>query len=168
MFTVFKAYGRLSGDVYYGYTQLQDLREGFLHGAKRSLENRKDNMLVQLNGNNPDNIMVEELYQFEDELQAWECRNNLRANSSDSISGPTFFPCSLFNRIKQTQPEKVVKWKIATDCKNTKTARDAWALGLWSKKAVTDLVEKHNKKDVVRDLDTLTPFKFAEKYELCF
>lgn len=169
MYVVFKAYGKTNNVTYYGYSVWHDVKAGLLSGVRY---NRKDetprgvDKFFELNGGNPDNIMVEELAVFDSEEDAWSARNDYRAGDINSITGPTVFPPRIAQKVKASHPERFADWYIAIDQREAKTARQAWAAGRWTQDAVKGLIGTFKKEDVVRDLDKCAPDAFAAKYAL--
>ena len=166
MFIVFKAYGKTSPTTYYGYSCWHDVKAGFLASLGNRVRTSGSDKFFALNGSNSDNIFVEELEVFEHEDDAWCRRNDYRAADEYAITGPTVLPILMANRVLQNHPERFADWKHAIELKKVKTARQALQLGRWTKEVMKGLLGKHKRDDVTRDLDYLTPAKFAAKYSL--
>lgn len=165
MFTVFKAFGPYSNLSYYGYTQNENVLEGFLAGGTRSEVERADVRLIEANLGHSNLIEVEVIDVFEDEMDAWIVRNEQRALHSDSISGPTYFPGGIAERAAKEKPESVEGWKKRMEMKGAKTARQAYALGMWTKEQITTLGKVFSRSEIVNALDKLTPVEFDQKYK---
>ena len=166
MFTVYRASGNKSDEAYYGYCQGEDPKASFLVGAHRSELERADVRLFMANGKNEDNITVEVLAGCIDEVEAWMRRNDYRASSIDSMTGPTYWPGNIAERASKEFPERVADWKVKMQQRDAKNAREAWALGMWTQDAVKALTKTHPRQQVVNDLDHLKPADFARKYSL--
>lgn len=166
MFTVYRASGNKSDEAYYGYCQGEDPKASFLVGAHRSELERADVRLFMANGENEDNITVEVLDGCIDEVEAWMRRNDYRASSIDSMTGPTYWPGNIAERASKEFPERVADWKVKMQQRDAKNAREAWALGMWTQEAVKALTKTHPRQQVVNDLDHLKPADFARKYSL--
>lgn len=165
MFTVFKATGPFTTLAYYGYSQNENVREGFLAGGTRSENERADVRLVQANNGDVDSITIEVIDVFEDEMDAFIVRNEQRALHSDSISGPTYFPGGIAERAAKEKPDSVEGWKRRMEMKGAKTARQAYALGMWTKEQIILLGNVFSRDEIVKALDKLSPVEFDLKYK---
>lgn len=163
MFVVYRAHGPHSDKSYYGYGEGDDPREAFLKGAQRSDQERADVRLLQANRGDVDAIKVDIIDVFDNELDAWMLRNEVRERSADTISGPTMFPGNVAQRAAKEYPDRVKQW-MKSDVRNAKTAREAYALGKYTRQQLEALTATHPKKRVVYDLDHLTPQEFEQKY----
>jgi len=164
MFVVYRVSGTLSDQAYYGYTVNEnDIKSHWLLGAKRS-EDRGDSALFKLNNCDADLISVQVLDVSEDEVEAWMLRNDYRSSELDSITGPTNWPSGMLERAEQQAPGRSDSWKLNMEMRNASTARQAMQLGKWTFQDIKALSEKYDKKQIVRDLDTLTPYLFQSKY----
>jgi hypothetical protein len=167
MYAVYRASGRKSNLAYYGYaSDVQSARESFLGGAKRPELSRADVRLLAANDGDPDNIVVDIVDVAPDEITAWTLRNDLRASSVDSISGPTMFPGNIAERAAKDHPEKFADWKAKIKMRQCPTARDAYALGMWTPAQISDLAKKHSRTLVIESLDKMTPDQFAVEFFL--
>lgn len=166
MFTVYRAFGDKTGDAYYGYCQGEDPKAAFMVGARRSELERADVRLFVANDENEEAIKVEVLDACNDEVEAWMSRNDFRASNIDSMTGPTYWPGNIAERASKEWPERVAEWKVKMQQREAKTAREAWALGMWTQEAVKALTKTHPRQQVVNDLDQLKPADFARKYSL--
>lgn len=166
MFTVYRASGTKTDDAYYGYCTGEDPKSIFLKGARRGELDRGDIRLFMMNGEDEDNIKIEVLDGCTDEIEAWMIRNDYRATCIDSITGPTHWPGNLAKRATDEYPERFDMWKTKIKQREAKTAREAWALGMWTQQSVKDLTTIYPRTQVVKDLDTLKPIEFSRKYSL--
>lgn len=161
MFFLYRAQGK-NGISYYGYCNTENLAFEFRrHAIKTTEKFRCSNILWKQNGETLDSFSFELIETFECEFDAWAARNDMRASSGDSISRPTFLP-GIFAR--KTSNEKLFAWKKSIDISSAKTAREAWALGKWTKDQILSLLNSHKKNTIVFDLDKLCPASFQEKY----
>lgn len=171
MYTVYKAHGPVQHTVYIGYVQgdEQDALRVFTSGATRpEHDDRAERRLLEVCNISVSNVQITVIDVFNDEFDAWMCRNEQRAIDGASITGPTMFPGNIAERANKEQPEKVAGWKKLIQARSAKTARSAWNLGLWSKDVVKSLVNVHGRDSIVKDLDILKPSEFATKYALPF
>lgn len=170
MFAVYRATGSVSNLSYYGYATVteenaaEQARASFLGGAQRSEMERADVRLFQANGADADNIRVTIIDVAEDEAEAWMLRNEQRATSVDTISGPTMFPGHIAERVAKEQPQKIANWKLAIKMRTQKTARDAYALGMWTIDQIKNLAANAPLSQIRKDLDTMTPDQFQVAY----
>lgn len=164
MFTVYRASGSKSGLAYYGYCQGDDVSGAFGQFG-RSETSRADVRLMMANGTEDvDDLKIEVIDACTDELEALVARNDLRSTMTDSISGPTLFP--LAARAGEIDASSIDLWNQATTRFNAKTAREALARGQWTFQQIKDLSNAFDRKNVIKDLDALSPFDFAVKYQL--
>lgn len=163
MFTVYKAYGTVSNETYYGYCKDREPKEAFLEQARRK-EDRADVRFLSNNNDSIDNITFEIVDGCIDEQEAWMKRNDLRAADVESVTGPTMWPGKFLERAQKEHPERVARWKKEEMFNKCATARKAYALGKWTVDQIKQLSTTYNKKQVVADLDKLTPKCFSEKY----
>ena len=170
MFIVYKVYAKTTPHSYYGYTRLHDIREGFLLGAQRGEKERGDVRFLALHSGDINKLMFEELETCESEMDAWMLRNDYRAVDQFAFTGPTTFPGSIAQRVAKEFPERMADWQesmvIRRHREAARTARQAYNQGVWTKDAVMGLLKKHKRDDIVRDLDFMSPSKFAEKYAM--
>jgi hypothetical protein len=168
MYTVYKAYGPEDDRVYYGYAQgdEQAIANNFTAGVNRTDPDRAEKRLVDINGGDPDAIKFDVVDVFNDELDAWTMRNDLRISDAQSLTGPTMFPGNILARAQKERPEKLMAWKQTKEFSAAKTAREAWGLGMWSQEAVKALTQKFPRTEVIKDLDKMNPTQFASKYGL--
>lgn len=157
--------------VYYSYTNNPDVRKAFLAGANRSNEpDRGDVRMMLAVGDDVDSLRFKELEIFGDEIAAFAERNDLRAQDSQSITGPTNFPATIFQRVQAIDPERVKRWKLSGNINNA-SAREAMG-GEYKNVAAynfNDLKEvvKANpkiKQQLTHDLDKLLYPEFKAKY----
>ena len=168
MYIVYSIVGMKSSYVYYGYKQadtIEECLEGFIKQSDRDDDNRGDRRLI--NENNGDlNVLtanIEEVY--DDELDAWIKRNDLRVSDSHSITGPTQFPGHIAERAKKERPGTIEEWKQKLKIVGCKTARQAYALGMWSKENIKQLGQVCGRDMIIKDLDSLSPTNFKLKYD---
>lgn len=167
MWVVYQISGDLDNHVYYGYSMAEDetqLLAKWIKQADRT-EDRGDKRLYELNQSNDEYVKLTVMDVFNDELDAWMTRNDLRASDCNSITGPTYFPGQLFERAKQTLTEDVRnRWKQSIDMHNAATARMAYKLGRWTFPQIKQLSDTYDKSVIAEDLDQLSPVDFNSKY----
>lgn len=165
MFTVYRAFGPHSTLSYYGYSQGENVLEAFIAGGTRTETERADVRLINANNGDSTCIQIEVIDVFEDEMDAFIVRNEQRALHSDSISGPTYFPGGIAERAAREKPESIEGWKKRMEMKGAKTARQAYALGMWTKEQIITLGKVFSRSEIVNALDKLTPVEFDLKYK---
>lgn len=164
MFSVFKISGNNTDFVYYGYFVGEDdlIKPQFLKSAHRpDRDGGAKSWLFENNGD--ENITVDILNGFDDEYEAWAYRNDLRSQDVDAITGPTLWPLNCHRKAENDNPEKLENWKINSRITNSKTAREAYRLGAFTKDQLKALKRD---KEIAVDLDKLTPKQFCDKYDL--
>lgn len=157
--------------VYYAYTMDPDVRKGFLAGAERSNEpDRGDVRMMAAADNDASSLQFKLLDVFDDELAAFMERNDLRSKDSQSITGPSNFPATVFQRARATDPERVKKWKLAGDI-NSVSAREAMAdeykdMAVYNFADLKSLAasDPNVKKQLMADLDQMSYPDFKKKY----
>lgn len=167
-FTVYQVTSPNTDRTYYGYTVGHNVEEAFRKGAGRDAEpDRGDVRMLNVAG---DAIRVKALDIFNDEIEAFMERNDLRARDPMSITGPTNFPVSMFQRARSIDPERVKRWKLAGDI-NTVTAREAMGpeykdVAAYSHADIKALVaaKPELRQQLIKDLDTLYYPDFKAKY----
>ena len=170
MFIVYRAYGKTKPYNYYGYSRLTNVAEAFMIGAIRPEPKRGDVRFLAANGGLVENLIFEDIETFEHEIDAWICRNDLRAADAHAFTGPTLYPPSIADRVAADSPERIADWRYALSrrkiVESAKTARQAWAAGQWTNETIKNLLQHHPREQVVRDLDACDPATFEEKYAL--
>lgn len=162
-FYVYKATGAHTPYVYYGYSQVADVAKVFF-GAGDEEVGRGSSQLIRANKWDKESIKVEMIDIFDNQYEAWVARNDLRAQDSKSIVGPSHLPTAYMSHAVKTIPEKVKQWKV--NVADLKTARDAFSAGRWAKDVIQNLAKKFKREQVINDLDTLSPEEFAGKYRV--
>lgn len=164
MFTVYKAYGTRTKTSYYGYCENSTPYDAFKKQA-RSYDDRfgVDGKFLEDNGG-IGNIVFVTLTSYEDELEAWMSRNDYRSIDSESVSRPSHFPVVLHEKANEEHPGRVEQWKINVAIHSCVTAREAYVKGKWTFDQIKKICNLFPKKEVAKDLDTLTPADFALKY----
>lgn len=169
MFSVYRVTGSHTNLAYYGYVHHEDpttIKNAFLDQAKMRQDNdRGDIKLVNANNGDTESLTVTIIDQFDNELDAWTCRNEQRVFECDSITAPTPFPTGMADRCKQDKPETVARWRERMMMRTAKTARQAYAMGMWTKQHIHDLAKVFKRDDVIKDLDRLSPDDFDLKYK---
>lgn len=167
-FSVYKATGLHTNLAYYGYVHLEDpteIKHAFCSQASNRQEiHRGDIRLLTANKGDINSIEITIVEQFDNELDAWTKRNDLRVDHCDSITAPTPFPTGMAERCNQEKPETVNRWRERMAMRLAKTARQAYAMGMWSKDHIQGLAKIFKRDDVIKDLDKLTPDAFDQKY----
>lgn len=151
--------------VYYGYATGEDVRKSFMVGANRQDNpDRGDVRMINLAGGE-ENLNFEIIDVFNDEIEAFADRNDRRAHDSQSITGPSMFPGSVFQRLKAQHPDRVAKWKNARSL-DTMTAREAMAekMSEFTFQDLKAIATPETKQQIVDDLDRLSYHQFKEKY----
>lgn len=159
--------------VYYGYgvgQSMEDVQQTFLGGAGRESDpDRGDVRMVQAAGG-ADNLRFKLVDAFDNEIEAFMERNDQRSRDRYSITGPTNFPVSMFQRAKAIDPERVRNWKLAGDI-NSVSGREAMGeqyakLAKYTFNDVKALVaaDPSIKKQLMHDLDNLLYPQFVKKY----
>lgn len=169
MFIVYRAFGTHSTQSYYAYAkgeEKEDALKTFLVGAHRT-EERGDSLLFMLNNQDELSMDIEILDVFEDELDAYMLRNELRVIHSDSITGPTPWPGNMARRAENERPEELEAYRKRLKIRGAKSARQAYALGLWTKAVIDNLASwSTNKPQLKKDFDKLSPSEFSIKYSI--
>lgn len=164
-FVVFKVSSSNTNFVYYGYSKNEDIKKAFLVGANRQAEpDRGDVRMINAAGGEDElRFNMEDI--FVDELDAWMTRNDLRAQDSNSITGPTNLPALKLRDALDADPERVVKWKLDRDINNM-IARKAMAAGAFSLGDLKAIVAANPEieQHIKRDLDRLLYPEFKAKY----
>lgn len=172
MYIVYRVTGPHTSEAYYGYaegSEMSDAKRTFVGGASRAdatSVTRGDRRLVDSNNGDITSLRYECLDVFEDEVEAFIMRNDLRVTSVDSITGPTMFPGNIAERALKEKPDSVTSWSAMAKMRSARTAREAYNLGRWKFDAIRELAKKFKPVDVKRDLDNLTPDMFAAKYSV--
>lgn len=160
-FIVYRIFSSNSTHSYYGYCMAsKEPMQAFKESAKRDEVDRASHKFIE---ECQDDFQVEILDVCQDEVEAWESRNNHRMNV-DSISHPSLLPVQVFTRASKKAPEKVSKIKSMVDALNASSARKAFKMGLWTLEQVKSLANHFNRLDIIKDLDDLKPQEFRIKY----
>lgn len=166
MYTVYQIRGPLTPTVYIGYCPGNTPLDYFINVAIRQSkeENRFDVRFVKEHGGV---LMLNAvtLHEVETEWEAFVLRNEERAKTNHSISGPTNWPPSAHTCAVDKANDRIVAAFEMWTARTTGTARDAWAAGKWTQNDIRYLCIVHTKEAVMKDLDTLTPTQFVIKYE---
>ena len=130
---VYKVSSDAAIHVYYGYTIADNERESkriFLstataagnsadrqgRGVARWLREHADNG-GKIDARDPDNIKgfdVEIVWYPDSPEDAFEQRNEHRMNDDMSITGPTYMPIDMWERVKTNDPQRAERWKAET------------------------------------------------------
>jgi len=161
--------------VYYGYgvgETMEDVKRTFLGGAGRETDpDRGDVRMVQAAGGvSDDELKFKVVDAFNDEIEAFMERNDQRSRDRYSITGPTNFPASMFQRAKSIDPERVKNWKLAGNINSIsgREAMDEMYRGV-AKYTFNDIkalvaADQSIKKQLMVDLDKLLYPEFVKKY----
>ena len=176
-FQLYRIYGSFSESSYYGYTEadknpLAEFKKQLRSGMNSDLFPAKERgpaKLVASNNGHVDDLKYEHIEDFDNEFEAFKERNEMRRSEKwRSITGPSMFPVRV---AKQADPDLIKTWKQAIEDRKTwddiissKTARKAYQLGAWTYQDLKKIGGDQN--EVTKDLDSLTPFEFAEKYHI--
>jgi hypothetical protein len=169
---VYSIEGCHSAHAYYGYcagtdeTTQQNIKDAFLIGATRPDPERGDVRLFAENHQDETSLEVTIIDVFEEEMDAWLCRNEQRSLNHNAITGPTMFPGNIAARAAKEHPETLAQWAARLKQRGAKTARQAWALGLWTSEVIKELPLRFPKSQVMTDLDKLSPIEFSVKYSI--
>lgn len=166
MFTVFQIEHPSTPSVYIGYCRQDDSTplEHFLRGAQRP-DDRKDVEFLTLCGDSAQ-MTWRSLSEKENEWEAFIARNQARATTSTSFTGPSVWPAGAYERAQKEIGDDVqvplTMWKALEQS----TARKAYEMGLWSFDEIKRCVASSNRTAVNDDLNKLAPREFATKYNL--
>lgn len=168
MYQLYKAYGKYTPFVYYGYcsSDLHPLSE-FISQAKRASDRGASKLLID-NNNELEAFDTDVLEVYENELDAFIARNDERARDPLAITGPSHFPGGVAERAAKERPGKVAMWKTMEKYHNMKTAREAYQDGAFAYKNITSLAQEHGRDTINADLTQLDPARFSAKYNLVF
>lgn len=166
MYIVYSVTGKEALHTYYGYGKKDEYQQNFISKAKTMNMNRGDCRLLEELSWKIESLIFEEIETTETEFEAWQLRNELRVINKDSITIPSFFPTTHVRDMELKDANILQKWKKHITCLQQQTARQAWAEGLWTNQEMKNLCTTFSKQEVVKDLDTLTPFEFNTKYFL--
>lgn len=164
-YVVYKVSSPNTDHTYYGYSKGKDIKQAFLSGANRQAEpDRGDvRMINAAGGEDALQFKMEDI--FVNEVEAWMARNDLRAQDSKSITGPTILPAPMLRAAKDMDPDRVASWKLTRDLNNM-TAREAMAAQAFSMDDLKAIVAANPKikPQIVKDLDMLLYPEFKAKY----
>lgn len=168
MHHVYLISGTTDDFVYIGYCPADATSplDHFLVGTRRS-DDRADIRFMQEHGNDANTLTATILETVDNEWEAHTLRNEHRANHIYSFTGPTHWPSGSYDRAMKENPERVEAANDRWTARSKKTARDAYAAGLWTKDQVKEFATKHGRDQIIADLDALTPNEFLIKYEGC-
>jgi hypothetical protein len=162
---VYEISGPNSTSVYIGYCP-QDAVEPIAHflvGATRK-EDRGDVRFLADHGNDATALRHTVIDKVDSEVEAFDLRNTARATNPFSFTGPSRWPEGAYERSRKDNPSKYEASEKLWKARQMKTARDAYAAGLWTAAQIKGLTAHHDRADVVADLDLLTPNDFGVKY----
>ena len=166
MFTVYKVFGPHSPLAYYGYSQSEDPLQSFIGSANSRKEpDRGDVRLLDINNGDVDSLQVEIIDVYDDEMDAFIIRNETRARETDSITGPTQFPGNIARRVEKERPEQLTECQRLMKMKNARSARRAYALGMWTIEQIKRVVYNVGRDEIRIALDVLSPVDFDLKYK---
>lgn len=167
-YIVYKVSAPTTDAVYYSYSKNEDLKKAFLAGANRQDNpDRGDVRLLNAAGGE-DNLQFTALDVFNDEIEAFITRNDLRMQDALAITGPSNFPGPIFDRVAWQHPNAPTRWKASAELK-TSTVRDAMLnpeSGYTFKdvKALRDTMNKAQAATLVNDIDAMLHPQFKQKY----
>lgn len=162
MYAIYKVSGENTDSVYYGFCQGDDPRKVFLKSATHRTEDRGDALMVEENDGDIDSLVVEIVDSADSVEEAQKLRNELRVDPF-AVTGPTYWPLGpqVFER---SCPELKAVWDKSIALRNAATARQAYALGAYTKETIAALAIQHTRSVIVKALDVLTPKQFSTKY----
>ncbi len=178
MYVVYKVSGPDTDHVYYGYCRGdtdEAMRDAFMIQTKKRggpEELRGIKRLVDENGG-VDNLKFEAIDVADDEIDAHFLRDKAREENSDiSITRPSPFPPKIWkasqerhaNYFAQRAANKLAmknQQKIEQLLSRYKTPHDAYANGIFDKKAMAELRSNSAAK---KDFGVLSAIEFAKKY----
>lgn len=165
-FVVYKVSSPKCDEVYYGYSKGEDIETAFLTGAKREAEPDRGDVRMIMAAGGKENLRYELLDVFGNEEEAFAERNDLRAADSRSITGPSNFPASLYQRIQKSDPQRAAAWRISKNI-HMMSAREAMGQP-GAKYTYADVkalaADPAVKRQVVDDLDRMLYPDFVAKY----
>jgi hypothetical protein len=163
MYVVYKVSADSTDSVYYGYTIGEDVKKAFMVGANRQAEPDRGDVRMINQAGGEDNLRFQMVDVFDNEIEAFVARNDARASDGASITGPSHFPASVYQRALKDYPEKAKMWKL--DAGQT-TAREAMANGMFTFDTLKALVAQNPsiKNQLKIDLDKMLYTDFKTKY----
>lgn len=165
-FIVFHVGGPNTTDEYIGYgsNSIDECRKAFIAGARRSDadEHRGSWVLVESNGD-VDSLTFSPLEEYEDQLEAHDRRNELRAENPLVVTGPSYYPPQIHAAALARDPGRTEAYQLRRKQRCALTAREAYQLGAYTFAQIKDLSVRFGKDAVNEDL-FMSPAKFFIKY----
>lgn len=168
IYIVYKVSAPATDLVYYSYSKSEDLKKAFLAGAKRQDNpDRGDVKMLNAAGNEED-LRFTMMDVFNDEIEAFITRNDLRTQDAMSVTGPSNFPGTIFERIVAMRPEAPERWKVACELSSA-TVREAMLIpeSGYTFNDVKSLRCRMNKAQaaaLAKDVDVMLHPQFKQKY----
>jgi len=168
-FVVYKVSSPKTDSTYYGYCTGEDVERCFLVGANRQDNpDRGDVKMINAAGGK-EFLQYEMVDVFANEEEAFMERNDRRASDGASITGPSNFPATIFQRVLKSHPNRAAAWKMARGVESL-TAREAMGdeykgAAKYTYQDVKQLAKTpQEKQQVMHDLDSLSYPEFVRKY----
>lgn len=111
--------------------------------------------MLDANNGDSDSLVFVIVESFEDEADAHNARNEARERDANSIVGPSVFPTDVHARAIGKRSYKMTK---------IKTAREAWAAGLFTNDQIKGAANKLGRQVVLEALDLMSPMNFENMY----
>lgn len=164
IFSIYKA--ECDGpEVYYGYCRGdsdEDIRKSFF-AHQHTDEGRGVVTLIKAAGGG-ENIKFDIMDEVDDEEKALIARNELREDDPQSVTGPSYFPPTLYNSAKTKYPEQFQKAEKKRNLRSLSTARQAYANKYFTPAQINPLAQTVGKQQLIHDLDNMAPAHFAQKH----
>lgn len=142
--------------VHYAYAREGMEKSTFFAGCDRTdVDYRGDARMLAENNGDRDGLSFIVMQSFEDEADAHNARNEWRARDVDAIVGPSVFPADVHARAIGKRSYKLSR---------SKTAREAWAVGLFTGEQIAAAAAKHGRDTILKALDQMAPSNFEQLY----
>lgn len=166
-FIVFHVGGPNTTDEYIGYgsNSIDECRKAFIAGARRSDadEHRGSWVLVESNGD-VDSLTFSPLEEYEDQLEAHDRRNELRAENPLVVTGPSYYPPQIHAAALARDPGRTEAYQLRRKQRSHLTARLAYEDKAYTYPQIKDLMDRFGREAVNDDMYILSPAKFYIKY----
>lgn len=168
IYIVYKVSAPTTDSVYYSYSKSEDLKKAFLAGAQRQDNPDRGDVRMLNAAGDDDKLKFDMVDVFNDEIEAFVTRNDLRAQDAMSITGPSNFPATIFERIVAMRPDAPVRWKAAVEL-NSATVREAMLIPdsgytFDDVKKLRGGMNKAQAATLVKDVDAMLHPQFKQKY----
>lgn len=168
IYIVYKVSAPNTDLVYYSYSKSEDLKKAFLVGASRQDNPDRGDVRMLNAAGDEDKLKFDMVDVFNDEIEAFITRNDLRMQDAMAITGPSNFPGLIFDRIMAQRPDAPSRWKASAEL-NVSTVREAMlnpesGYAFKDVKALRDSMNKAQAAALVKDVDTMLHPQFKQKY----